>query len=79
MSALRRPPTDRRQPSSRRSRAAPAAAQGIARSGRLAGLEAHDLAARFGTPAYLYDVDLIERRYAALRARCRPGSTSPMR
>ena len=69
MSALRRPP-DRPAPAvveavPRRGR--PPQREGIARSGRLAGLEAHDLAARFGTPAYLYDVDLIERRYAALR------------
>ena len=70
MSALRRPP-DRPAPAVAEAvprRGRPPQREGIARSGRLAGLEAHDLAARFGTPAYLYDVDLIERRYAALRA-----------
>src|SRR4051812_23931370 len=70
MSALRRPP-DRPapalvEPAPRRGR--PPQREGIVRSGRLAGLEAHELATRFGTPAYIYDLDLIERRWAALRA-----------
>jgi diaminopimelate decarboxylase len=34
----------------------------------LAGLDPEGLAARFGTPFYLYDFDAVERRVAALRA-----------
>ncbi len=34
----------------------------------LAGLDPAELAARFGTPAYLYDFDCIARRQSALRA-----------
>jgi diaminopimelate decarboxylase len=40
----------------------------IARGGRLAGLAPHDLAERFGTPLYLYDLDVVERQVAALAA-----------
>jgi len=41
---------------------------GILHAGRLAGLAPEALAEQFGTPFYLYDLDLIERRVAALRA-----------
>jgi diaminopimelate decarboxylase len=34
---------------------------------RLGGLEAADLAARFGTPFYVYDLDVIDRQVGALR------------
>jgi diaminopimelate decarboxylase len=40
----------------------------ILRSGRLAGLGADELAERFGTPFYAYDLDVIERQADALRA-----------
>jgi diaminopimelate decarboxylase len=40
----------------------------IARGGRLAGLEPADLAARFGTPLYVYDLDVVERQLDALAA-----------
>jgi diaminopimelate decarboxylase len=40
----------------------------ILRAGRLGGLAAAELAERFGTPFYAYDLDVIERQGAALRA-----------
>jgi len=41
---------------------------GILDSGRLAGLSPAALAEEFGTPFYVYDLDLIERRVEALKA-----------
>jgi diaminopimelate decarboxylase len=41
---------------------------GILQSGRLAGVSPDQLAAEFGTPLYVYDLDLIGRRVDALRA-----------
>ena len=41
------------------------------RRGRLAGIAPDDLANRFGTPLYVYDLDVIERQVASLRA-CLP-------
>ena len=38
-----------------------------------------DLAERFGTPLYVYDLGVIDRQVAALRAALRIGSTSPTR
>jgi diaminopimelate decarboxylase len=40
----------------------------ILRAGRFGGLSPDELAARFGTPFYVYDFDVIERQTAALRA-----------
>jgi diaminopimelate decarboxylase len=40
----------------------------ILRAGRFGGLSPDELAARFGTPFYVYDLDVIERQTAALRA-----------
>jgi diaminopimelate decarboxylase len=40
----------------------------ILSAGRLAGLEPRDLASRFGTPLFVYDLDVIDRQVAALRA-----------
>jgi len=40
----------------------------VARAGRLAGIPAHELAERFGTPLYVYDLDVIDRQVAALAA-----------
>ena len=40
----------------------------IARGGRLAGLAPGELAERFGTPLYVYDLDVIDRQVAALTA-----------
>ena len=40
----------------------------ILRSGQLAGLDPDALATRFGTPLYVYDLDVIDRQVAALRA-----------
>lgn len=44
----------------------------IFRACRLAGLEPAELAARFGTPLYVYDLGVIERQVAALRAALPP-------
>jgi diaminopimelate decarboxylase len=44
----------------------------ILRAGRLAGLDAYELARRFGTPLYVYDLDVIERQADALRAALPP-------
>ena len=41
---------------------------GIVAAGRLGGLSPEALAEAFGTPFYVYDLDLIERRVAALRS-----------
>jgi diaminopimelate decarboxylase len=49
-------------------RGRPPARNEILRAGRLAGLSPHDLAARFGTPLYVYDLDVIERQVRALQA-----------
>ena len=51
---------------SRPRRGRPPARNEILRSGRLAGLAADELAARFGTPLYVYDFDVIERQVRAL-------------
>ena len=40
----------------------------IARDGRLAGLDPDELARRFGTPLYVYDLDVVDRQVAALQA-----------
>ena len=42
--------------------------EGILRDGLLAGVSAADLAAEFGTPLYVYDLDLIARRIETLAA-----------
>ena len=43
-------------------RGRPPARNEILRAGRLAGLDPSDLAERFGTPLYVYDLDTIERQ-----------------
>jgi diaminopimelate decarboxylase len=40
----------------------------IHRAGRLGGFDPEELATRFGTPLYVYDLDVVERQVAALRA-----------
>lgn len=59
------PPTEL-EPAPRRGR--PRARNEILRAGRLAGLDPADLAERFGTPLYVYDLGVIDRQVAALRA-----------
>ena len=49
-------------------RGRPPARNEILRAGRLAGLAPDALAERFGTPLYVYDLDVIERQVGALRA-----------
>jgi diaminopimelate decarboxylase len=53
---------------SRPRRGRPPTRNEILRSGRLAGIEPDDLAERFGTPLYVYDLDVIERQVRALEA-----------
>jgi len=53
-------------PAPRRGR--PPARNEIVRGGRMAGLDPAELAARFGTPLYVYDLDVVERQLAALAA-----------
>lgn len=53
------------------------AARGVARNevlreGRLAGLDPGDLAERFGTPSFVYDLDVVTAQVAALRAALPP-------
>jgi diaminopimelate decarboxylase len=49
-------------------RGRPPARNEILRAGKLAGLDPQELAERFGTPLYVYDLDVIERQVAALQA-----------
>jgi diaminopimelate decarboxylase len=48
-------------------RGRPALRNEILRAGRLGGVEAAELAARFGTPLYVYDLDVVDRQVDALR------------
>src|SRR3990172_9894375 len=73
MSPLPLPPPTRERTSSpsfeqqpRRGR--PPSRNETLRAGRLGGHSAEDLAARFGTPLYVYDLDVVSRQVAALRA-----------
>jgi diaminopimelate decarboxylase len=59
------PPTDL---DARPRRGRPPARNEILRAGRLGGLAPEQLAERFGTPLYVYDLDVIDRQVAALRA-----------
>lgn len=49
-------------------RGRPAARNEILRADRLGGIAPAELADRFGTPFYAYDLDVVERQVAALRA-----------
>jgi diaminopimelate decarboxylase len=53
---------------SRPRRGRPPSRNEILRAGRLAGIDPDDLAERFGTPLYVYDLDVIERQVRALEA-----------
>ena len=64
MSALRAPVAADERP--RRGR--PPARNEILRAGRLGGVDPEELAARYGTPFYAYDLDVITRQVEALRA-----------
>jgi diaminopimelate decarboxylase len=55
-------------PPGRPHRGRPLARNEILRAGRLAGLDPRELADRFGTPLYVYDLGVIGRQVAALRA-----------
>ncbi|HSO30079.1 MAG TPA: hypothetical protein VLS28_09255 [Candidatus Sulfomarinibacteraceae bacterium] len=49
-------------------RGRPPARNEILRAGRLGGLDPERLAAEFGTPLYVYDLDVVSRQVAALRS-----------
>jgi diaminopimelate decarboxylase len=49
-------------------RGRPPARNEVWRSGRLAGLPPAEIAERFGTPAFVYDLDVVSRQVEALRA-----------
>jgi diaminopimelate decarboxylase len=55
-------------PPGRPRRGRPPARNEILQAGRLAGLDPRELAERFGTPLYVYDLGVIDRQVAALRA-----------
>ena len=55
-------------PPGRPRRGRPPARNEILRAGRLGGLDPRELAERFGTPLYVYDLGVIDRQVAALRA-----------
>ena len=57
-----------REPGPAPRRGRPPARNEVYRNGRLAGLAPAELAERFGTPAYVYDLDVIGRQVASLRA-----------
>lgn len=64
--AARRPPSTPADAAPRRGR--PPARNEILRAGRLGGADPEQLAAEFGTPLYVYDLDVVSRQVAALRA-----------
>ena len=64
MSALRAPVAADERP--RRGR--PPARNEILRAGKLGGVDPDELAARYGTPFYVYDLDVVTRQVDALRA-----------
>ncbi len=59
---------DQRNTDGQPRRGRPPARNEILRSGRLAGLAPEELAERFGTPLYVYDLGVIDRQVGALRA-----------
>ena len=73
MSLVRIPPPPGRAASpvdlvERPRRGRPPARNEILRAGRFGGLAPEDLADRFGTPFYVYDLDVVSRQVSALRA-----------
>ncbi|HEV8489157.1 MAG TPA: alanine racemase [Candidatus Limnocylindrales bacterium] len=54
-------------------RGRPPARNEILRAGRLGGVAPDELAERYGTPLYVYDLDVVSRQVAALRAILPPG------
>ncbi|HTC86594.1 MAG TPA: alanine racemase [Candidatus Acidoferrum sp.] len=66
MSVVREPPGSEEDDRPRRGR--PRTRNEIVRVGRLGGVEPEELAARFGTPVYVYDLDVVDRQVEALRA-----------
>ena len=59
---------DERDADVRPRRGRPPARNEILRAGRLAGVDPRELAERFGTPLYVYDLAVIDRQVEALRA-----------
>lgn len=63
-----RPPGDPDDPAVQPRRGHPRARNEILRAGRFGGLAPEELAGRFGTPLYVYDLRVIDRQVDALRA-----------
>ncbi|MHB8958335.1 MAG: diaminopimelate decarboxylase family protein [Candidatus Limnocylindrales bacterium] len=57
-----------REPEPTPAAGAPPARNEVLRDGRLAGLTPEDLAQRFGTPAFVYDLDVVSRQVEELRS-----------
>ena len=69
MSPVREPgPPPARQPAPAARRGRPPTRNEVYRNGRLAGIAPAELAERFGTPAYVYDLDVVGRQVESLRA-----------
>jgi diaminopimelate decarboxylase len=72
MSLTRTPPSIAVQPPGaaidRPRRGRPPARNEILRAGRFGGLAPEELATRYGTPLYVYDLDVVDGQVAALRA-----------
>jgi diaminopimelate decarboxylase len=65
------PPSD---PGDRPRRGRPPARNEILRAGRLGGLAPEELVERFGTPVYVYDLDVVDRQVGALRSAVPAGT-----
>jgi diaminopimelate decarboxylase len=68
MSPVREPGPPTRRGPRLAGRELPPARNEVLRDGRLAGLDPAELAERFGTPAYVYDLDVVTRQVDTLRA-----------
>ncbi len=68
MSLVREPGPPTRQAPHQAASGSPSTRNEVLRDGRLAGLAPAELAERFGTPAFVYDLDVVTRQVDALRA-----------
>ncbi len=68
MSMLREPGPQPGRAADGTRRGRPPARDEILRNGRLGGMDPAELAARFGTPFYAYDLDVVTRQVAGLQA-----------
>ena len=73
MSPLSAPPTDTTGPETAHM-PADSDGDGLIQGGRIGGVDVAELARRFGTPLYVYDLGVVDRRVAALRDALPPGT-----